>query len=194
MLVDLYEYTRPRLCICDAVIGMEGNGPTQGTPRPIGCLLAAKSGHALDLLSAHLIGLTAHDVPTLTAAVRRGLVPENADALNVIGDPARFIIRDYQTIPSQSDVFFNVFGTGPIGKAMNYIAGRILTPFPRLSAADCVGCGKCAQICPAKAITMENKKPKIARGKCIHCFCCQEFCPKGAMRVGRHLLVRILGK
>ena len=32
VLVDLYEYSKPRLCICDAVIGMEGNGPTQGTP------------------------------------------------------------------------------------------------------------------------------------------------------------------
>ena len=45
MLVDLYEYSRPSLCICDAVIGMEGNGPTQGTPRKIGCLLAARNGH-----------------------------------------------------------------------------------------------------------------------------------------------------
>ena len=33
VLVDLYEYSKPRLCICDAVIGMEGNGPTQGSPR-----------------------------------------------------------------------------------------------------------------------------------------------------------------
>ena len=31
MLVDLCEYCRPRLCICDAVVGMEGNGPTQGS-------------------------------------------------------------------------------------------------------------------------------------------------------------------
>ena len=31
MLVDLCEYCKPRLCICDAVVGMEGNGPTQGS-------------------------------------------------------------------------------------------------------------------------------------------------------------------
>ena len=194
MLVDLYEYTKPRLCICDAVVGMEGNGPTQGTPRPVGCLIASESGHALDLLGAHLIGLEVRDVPTLAAAMRRGLVPESVSDLAVSGDPSRFTVTDYKTIPSQSNVFFNVFGTGPVGKAANYVAGRILTPYPKLSSGLCVGCGKCAQICPAKAIAMVKKKPKIARGKCIHCFCCQEFCPKGAMQVGRHLLMRLLGK
>lgn len=194
MLVDLYEYTKPRLCICDAVIGMEGNGPTQGRPRPVGCLIAAGSGHALDLAAAHLIGLGPRDVPTLAAAVRRGYIPASPDALSIFGDVSQFAVSDYQTIPSQSNVFFEVFGSGPIGKAMNFIAGRILTPFPKLSPDVCVGCGKCEEICPAKAIRIERGKPRIARGRCIHCFCCQEFCPRGAMQVGRHLLMRLLGK
>ena len=194
MLVDLYEYAKPRLCICDAVVGMEGNGPTQGKARPVGCLIAAKSGHALDLAAAHLIGLSPRDVPTLAAAVRRGLVPASLDDLAVAGDVSQFAVPDFVTVPSQANVFFSVFGSGPIGRAMNFIAGRILTPFPKLSPAVCVGCGKCASICPAKAIRMERGKPRIARGKCIHCFCCQEFCPKGAMHVGRHLLMRLLRK
>ena len=194
MLVDLYTYTKPRLCICDAVVGMEGNGPTQGTPRPIGCLLASGNGHTLDLAAAHLIGLTAKEVPTLAAAVRRGLISEDVAALDVRGALDRFAVPDFRTVPSQANVFFNVFGSGPIGKAMNFAAGRILTPFPKLTRAACVGCGKCARICPASAITMTGNRPKIDRGKCIHCFCCQEFCPKGAMQVGRHLLMRVLGK
>ena len=36
MLVDLNAYFRPVLHIVDAVMAMEGNGPTQGTPRPMG--------------------------------------------------------------------------------------------------------------------------------------------------------------
>ena len=43
MLVDLNEFVRPALCLCDAVDIMEGNGPTQGTPRHMGALLAATS-------------------------------------------------------------------------------------------------------------------------------------------------------
>ena len=33
MIVDLDEYFRPYICIADAFVGMEGNGPTAGTPR-----------------------------------------------------------------------------------------------------------------------------------------------------------------
>ena len=76
MLVDLCECCKPRLCICDAVVGMEGNGPTQGSARPIGCLIAAQSAHKLDLAACGVIGLTPGEVPTLTAAIRRGLCPE----------------------------------------------------------------------------------------------------------------------
>ena len=194
VLVDLYEYAKPRLCICDAVVGMEGNGPTQGTPRKIGCLLASQNGHALDLAAASLIGLGVQDVPTLRAAVERGMVPSQVSALSVSGDLASFRVPDYKTVPSQSNVFFMVLGDGIPGKIADFVAGRILTPFPKLSPELCVGCGKCAATCPAKAITMKSKKPRIARGKCIHCFCCQEFCPKGAMQVGRHLIPRLLGK
>jgi Fe-S-cluster-containing hydrogenase component 2 len=65
---------------------------------------------------------------------------------------------------------------------------------PRVDKEQCVGCGKCGQICPAHAITMKNKLPIIDRSVCIHCFCCQEFCPKGAMKVSRPLVARILNK
>ncbi|MBR0355748.1 MAG: DUF362 domain-containing protein [Oscillospiraceae bacterium] len=194
VLVDLYEYSAPRLCICDAVIGMEGNGPTQGTPRKIGCLLASRNGHALDAAAAGLIGLKPRDVPTLRAAIERGLLPEDTDALRVSGDLDRFAVPDFKTVPAQNSVFFEVFGDGLPGKIADFVAARVLTPFPKLDPAACVGCGKCAQVCPAKAITMKKKKPHIDRGVCIHCFCCQEFCPKGAMRQGRHAIMKILEK
>ena len=58
----------------------------------------------------------------------------------------------------------------------------------------CIGCGKCANICPAKAIKMKNKLPRIDRSACIHCFCCQEFCPKGAMKVRRTFIARLLNR
>ena len=39
---------------------------------------------------------------------------------------------------------------------------------------------------------MKNKRPAVDRKACIRCFCCQEFCPKGAMKVKRPPLARIL--
>ena len=191
MLVDVYERLRPRLCICDGVVAMEGNGPTQGTPRKMGLLLASRDGHLLDTICAELIGLGPEEVPTLASAKRRGLLPEGG---NVYGDPAKFKEPDFQTAPAQSAVVFLLLGSGPVGRLADRIARAILTPFPKLKAGECVGCGKCASICPAKAIEMKNKKPRIDRSVCIRCFCCQEFCPVGAMKIGRRAIVRLLGK
>ena len=192
VLVDLYEYSAPRLCICDAIIGMEGNGPTMGSPRKIGCLLASRNGHMLDAVAAGLIGLSPEEIPTLRAAMSRGLLPEDLSFLSVYGNPKQFRIPDFKTGPAQSDVFFHVLGDGLPGKIVDFVAGRIMTPFPKLDPTFCIGCGKCAQTCPAKAITMKHGKPQINRRICIHCFCCQEFCPKGAMKVGRTWIGRIL--
>jgi uncharacterized protein (DUF362 family) len=39
MLVDISEFIKPRLSFIDAVVGMEGNGPSGGTPRHVGALI-----------------------------------------------------------------------------------------------------------------------------------------------------------
>lgn len=45
---------------------------------------------------------------------------------------------------------------------------------------DCVGCGKCAKICPMKNITMENGRPHPG-GKCTMCYRCICNCPQKAI-------------
>ena len=97
-------------------------------------------------------------------------------------------------MPAQSSVFFHKAGTGFIGKIVDSVMFHALTPCPKVQKNDCIGCGKCAKICPAKAISMQNKLPVIDRKACIHCFCCQEFCPKGAMGVSRPVIARLLNK
>lgn len=195
MLVDLNEYFKPRLSIADAVIGMEGNGPTRGTPRPIGCLLASRSPYRLDLACAWLIGLTADDVPTLRVAAERGLAPETAEALSVAGDAPLAALRvpDFARSNSSSDLQFRGGLPGPLGAAFGAVAKRALASVPACRTQDCTGCGRCASVCPARAITMHDGRPSIRRGVCIRCFCCQEFCPAGAMRVRRPLIARMLG-
>ena len=194
MLVDLHECVKPTLSIMDAVWGMEGNGPTQGSARSIGCLIAAQSAHKLDLAACGLIGLMPSEVPTLSAAIRRGLCPDSAEKLTIFGEPAAFAVPDYKTVPSQASVFFRSGGKGVFAKLADSFLFHMLTPYPKLRASACVGCKKCANICPAKAITMRGGKPDIDRKARIHCFCCQEFCPKGAMQVGRSVLAKLLEK
>jgi len=194
MLVDLNEYFKPRLAICDGIVGMEGNGPTMGTPRRLNLVAASRSTHMLDLACAKILGLAKEDVPTLRAAYKRGLIPAAAEGLLIQGDLASFCVSDFQAPVAQGPVTFAAKFHGPFAKAMGYIARTALTCRPEVKRPMCVGCAKCASVCPAKAITMQNRLPIIDRKKCIHCFCCQEFCPKGAMQVARPLAARLLNK
>lgn len=193
MIVDLDEYFKPKLTIVDAVECMEGNGPTGGIPRHMGALVAGESPHKVDLVCAGLIGLNREDVPTLEAALERGLIPERAEDLTVEGDPARFAIPDFQRIVTGNSHLFA--GNGSIfGRLRGAVLGKVLAQKPSLKPMQCVGCEVCFNICPVKAITMVERKPKIDRKKCIRCFCCQEFCPQSAIIVKRTSVARLLDR
>lgn len=194
MIVDLDEYFRPALSIVDGVIGMDGNGPTAGKPKPMGLVMASPSPHEADLACARIIGLRRQDVPTLEAAYERGLIPGDVSELEISGDLDSFLVPDFDRIVTKNDLLFRNELPGAAGKALGAFIRRCVSSEPRPKRAECVGCGKCGQICPASAITMKNGLPKIDRGKCIHCFCCQEFCPKGAMKVERPFVARLLNR
>ena len=193
MIVDLDEYFHPVVSIADAVVAMEGNGPTQGTPRSVGALLASPSPHKLDLACAWLIGLERNQVPTLEAALERGLIPPHVSELRIAGELEAFRVPDFQKLETPSSLLFRGRGESTWGKLQGAVIQRLLSARPEASA-QCIGCGKCAGLCPAKAITMINSRPRIRRSQCIHCFCCQEFCPVGAMQVRRTAIARILNR
>ncbi len=192
MIVDLDEYFKPVLSIVDAVTGMEGNGPTMGTPRHIGCVIASPSPHKADLVCANILGLTPDRLPILSAAIRRGLCPVSMSELDITGDPDEFYISDYNNIAHRSSIVFN--GKGVFKGMLFRIIQWAVRSRPALKKDECVGCRVCENICPAKAIKMVDGKAKIDRGECISCFCCQEFCPKGAMKVKRPFIAKILDK
>ena len=192
MIVDLNEYFKPRLTIVDAVECMEGNGPGSGTPRHMGALLAGESPHKVDLVCAGLIGLKREEVPTLEAALERGLIPASEEELRVAGDPGAFTLSDFQLIETSNSHLFRGDGTSLCRRIKGAAIEKLLAQRPRVEPAQCVGCGVCGKICPAKAITMKGGRPRIDRKKCIRCFCCQEFCPESAMKVRRTLVARLL--
>lgn len=190
MLIDLNEFFLPKLYLVDAVQTMEGNGPTAGTPKYMGALLAGTNPHKIDLLCAKLIGLEAKNVPTLRAAQERGLTPASAEELEISGDAEEFVCKDFVTVQKGTGTDFGA----QKGKLLGAAAKTVLRARPKLKRSRCVGCGVCRDTCPAHAIVIEKGKAKIDRRACIRCFCCQEFCPKGAMRVHRTWVARIAGK
>ena len=188
MLVDLNEYFKPRLAICDAVVGMEGNGPTAGTPHQIGAIIASKSTYYADVVGAELIGMNIDGLPTLQAAYERGFAPASSKNLRVYGDIRALTVDDFKAPPVRGLSFMRK------GNVLHFISKAALEHKPTLKKRLCVGCGECARMCPAKAIKMKNKNPHINREKCIRCFCCQEFCPRAAMVAHRPIAEKFLKK
>ena len=194
MIIDLNDYFKPHYYIVDAVLAMEGNGPTAGTPRHMGALLAGTNCHKIDMICAKLIGLDPMVVPTLRAAANYGLVPERADQIETAGNADDFVIPDFERIERGRGMHFETVFPGKAGELFGKIAKKALRSSPKLKKSECIGCGLCANMCPAKAIVVQEKKARVDYQKCIRCFCCQEFCPKGAMKVHRPLPARILNR
>lgn len=191
MLVDLDEYVKPRLHLVDAVEIMEGNGPTQGTPRHLGLLLADTDPYRLDRLCAGLLGVKEREIPYLEAAKRRGLLSGDDPALAALAAP--YALQDFQRSGATASWFAQSEDDRGLRKVLKRGLYLIFRSRPA-AERSCTGCGKCARDCPAAAITITGGRAKVDRSKCIRCFCCQEFCPTGAMKVHRSFVARLSGR
>lgn len=185
MLVDIERCVRPALSVLDAVDGMEGEGPSGGSPRHIGALLVSRDAHALDSVAARLIGLKPDAVCTLARAIERGLL--DPGEVRVWGeDVARLAIADFVYPRAARDIRF--FSTNPL---LGPLVNRIAMPSPAFDRAKCAKCGLCARSCPAGAIALAPY-PRADLRRCIRCFCCQELCPVHAVDVRKSILRRII--
>ncbi len=66
---------RRLFCIVDGIIGGEGNGPLDPTPKPAAMVLAGENCVAVDLVCAHLMGFAYERLPVLSRAMTRHCLP-----------------------------------------------------------------------------------------------------------------------
>ena len=67
-ILDINAAVRPDFAIVDGIIGMEGNGPIQGTPRASGVLILGDDPVAVDATSCRVMGLIPERVKYLAYA------------------------------------------------------------------------------------------------------------------------------
>lgn len=205
MLVDLARHLAPALSVCDAVVSMEGAGPSHGTPRPTGLLLASRDPFALDYAIARLLGVGPDGFATLAAQLRRGYGPQSDDQLELVlaGEaPCRRLAGPAAAgwLASVRPAGFNLLRPEDLsslqGRGRTRAILRTIQPLlrsrPAFRAPPCDRCGACVRACPAKCLRLGRRHPEVQLGQCIRCYCCQELCPRGAVSIRRPSLARLL--
>lgn len=108
MLVEVYRAVAPTISICDGIVAMEGNGPGDGTTRPLGLLMAAEDGVALDTVGALVVGYPLEELRVYRAACALGVGTPDPGAIEVVGDLSLDEARiDDWKFPESLPIFFN---------------------------------------------------------------------------------------
>lgn len=192
MLTDLcsfYAGSKPTFNLLDGIIAMEGNGPTGGEPRRLGCLIAGKNPFNVDVVGASIIGFD--NIIMLEEAKRRGYT---SDTPTVLGDSLEALSVEDFVRPDSSGG-----SASSLEKLSKVFGGRLykwLQPRPIVDRSHCVGCGECARSCPQKTIRMveggKRRHAEINDADCIKCYCCQELCPIKAVRIKKNPIMKLL--
>ncbi|HZK12791.1 MAG TPA: DUF362 domain-containing protein, partial [Atribacterota bacterium] len=95
LLIDIYQIRIPDLNIMDAIIGMEGAGPTNGKIRIINKILSSDNGVSLDSVMAAMMGLKPTTIELLQVAKERNL--GETDISNIIIDGELKVISGFKT-------------------------------------------------------------------------------------------------
>ncbi len=186
MLVELAALLKPRLTVMDSVVGMEGNGPASGDPRPLGAIIAGADPVSVDAVAARIVSAAVEHLPLLRAAARLGIGETRFDRIHLAGDAVDAIkARDFRLPPREHPEW-------PLPEWARKLMKDALTTRPEIDAAGCVRCGICADHCPQKALTERQGRLTVDYRRCIRCFCCQEFCPQGAIDLRKGWMLRLL--
>jgi uncharacterized protein (DUF362 family)/Pyruvate/2-oxoacid:ferredoxin oxidoreductase delta subunit len=187
LLLDLHETYPPSIAVMDAIVGMEGDGPTNGIPRQIGLIMASTSCTALDYVAATLANFHPLSVPTVKVAHERGIGPSALQDITIFGeDVEQLIMKDFKKTAISKWWLEE-------GSLATKLARPGLAAKPRVDASICKKCGECAENCPPKAMHFtKGSVPHVDYRTCIRCYCCQELCPQGAISVSTPFFRKII--
>ena len=181
----VHKAVAPTLNIADGVIGMEGAGPSGGTPVKLNFLTASIDGVSLDLALCNLLGINPKAVPYL---------PPNVKASGSTELETVDIMHNGRAVEAREIELPNTFGARMIPR---WVA-NLIEPFVWIRPAiddTCIKCGRCVKACPAEALSIENKnRPVLAPKACIGCCCCHEVCPVNAIEMTQSPLLNFIRK
>jgi len=182
-VVDIYSIVKPHLAVMDGVLGMEGNGPSNGAPIFAGVIMASYDCVSLDIAASELIGFDPLKVPTNKAALSRRFGTEHPEIIGIPLDNVKVKFRESEG-----------GATAHIPSFIMKILRKQLAIKPFINTSKCALCKACVLNCSAHAIEEVGKKLRIDQKKCIQCYCCRELCPNDAVEVQKSRIVNFINK
>lgn len=189
----LYEIccaVKPGLSIVDAVVSLDGDGPTSGTPNPTGFLAAGADPSAVDAVLMDIVGLTRSDLHTLAAAEAAG--DTSWKNVETVGAPVEDLRPARWTLPEAVPASLPL---PAFCQKIPYLRGWLrsqATAKPISVPENCTQCGDCVEVCPSQVMTLNGRGVDIDHADCIRCYCCQELCPYDAIETRKGFLGRLL--
>lgn len=176
-LMAVYKESHTDYAFIDAVDGMEGPGPANGTKRHIGLLMGSANSYALDKAEAIIMGYGS--VPLIREAER--IDKSITECSYPLLSPDQLVISDFRRIPEgRKTTVRSLF----LPNLMSFFGIKHDTrPYPEFNPERCRRCLKCVEICPAKALELKDGMIHIRKNACIHCYCCHEMCPFDAINI-----------
>ena len=178
LIVGINTLHKPAFAVMDGIIGMEGEGPANGSPRFLGLVLASQDLVALDWAEGIVMGYQPMDLPLVKSALGHGLgtKPTFPDL-----DAGTLQVKDWKRIPIQKkEHLFRDLILPFLTRRLRHGPRR---PAPVFGSPKCVLCQRCVHICPAQALSVRNKRIIIDTHACVRCYCCHEMCPVGAITI-----------
>lgn len=119
-IADLASVFLPHLTLVDGSVGLEGLGPSAGSPKEFNTFVAGADCLAVDAVTAHLMGFDARNIPHLRLA---------AEATGRSID-----LNDIETVPVDLGDLVNPFTPAPTELSVEY---------PGVMVHDCDSCSGC---------------------------------------------------
>ena len=206
-ILRLNQGVRPHLHIVDALVAMEGLGPSRGTPLRMDTIIVGTDPYLIDLACARIAGFDWRHVRTLRLADCRGLITAGhhdfVSSLNLEGIQRSFALPDTTPLarlvhsPRRQKYFLKIRGTslfsflastGWFGRLL-FLTGLRQDMFSHdemsceglsLDKDSCNGCGVCHDVCPL-GLDLPRSLHQMDE-KCIQCLYCFFACPSKAIR------------
>ncbi|MGM0656022.1 MAG: DUF362 domain-containing protein, partial [Thermodesulfobacteriota bacterium] len=205
-ILRINDVVKPHIHIVDAVIGMEGLGPTKGVPVRLDRIIIGTDPYLIDLACASMAMFDYRKVRTLELAQKKGiLTKEYFDFIESIdfsscrkkfAPPVAGLLATFIHNPKRQKFFLKIRNTA----FFSYLAstdwfGKLLyltdlrqdvflskeKVFNRLVIDEslCDDCGICRSVCPL-GISLPDDIEKIET--CIQCLYCYSVCPRKAIK------------